>query len=292
MKKSIYAILTTAVLLSISVSGHAQRKVWLIGHRCNSEKMIKYALEDGGNGVEIDISYGKNPDGTDHWCVAHGKHVPLSKCDDKDWMALKTLLNKDYVKNNSKFALLFLDIKTTDKIPELVKYVHQYCPKPQFYIIYGLNLDKISTGAVKDDTIKYLKENLNDHEGFCTQNDGGIQVIMNKLNSLQYPYSQYCYVDGCCIGSFGTFKYVKQAGELRDKREKGKEFCAHTGYWTCQHEGTARRTYTKANCDFAMTECRGLWFTHAWRKCLKNTAIYLNKNGYSIVDNSEKFFWK
>lgn len=292
MKKLIYIIISAVALLSVSVSADAAKKVWLLGHRCNSMKMIQMALEDGANGVEIDISYGKNKDGSDHWCVAHGKHVPLEKCDDSEWMALKTLLAKVNVEtgNFKNFSLLFLDIKSQNKYKELVNYVHQYCPNPKFYIIYGLNLDKIYGGAISDDEIKWLRDNLNDHEGFCTQTDTNVKFIEGKLNALSYPWSQYCYVDGCCVGIFGKFQFVKEAGARRDA---GK-MCARTGYWTCQHVRTARRTYTDAHCDFTMTECRGWGASHAWRWTLKKTHKFLSdsKNGYEMATRSDKFFWK
>ncbi len=293
MKTYFYKAFAAATLLLVSFLSYAGTPVWLIGHRCNSLKMIEYALEDGGNGVEIDVTCG--PTAGKEWCVSHSHFVPESKCDSTEWMSLKSLLNKPLLKDPKKnFCLLYVDVKDTKYISELIDYVHAHCPHPNYYILYGLNLDKISKKHITDEKLKVLKEKLagHDHEAFCTQNDGGIDEIQKALGRTGYPITKYSYVDGCCIGFFGTFSYLKKAAQLRDSNPR--QLCARTGFWTCQRVKDGRNSYLKAHCDFTMCECRGWGGSFAWRRTLEHVHNFLAnpKNGYEMATKSTKFVWE
>lgn len=272
MKNLFYCILAIVAGLFISTNVYAQRPVWLLGHRCNSMSMIEYALEDGANGVEIDVTCGGTKTNGSHWNVAHTKFVPKEKCDDRNWMSLETLLQKDIIKNDPRFCLLYIDVKDTKYIKELVGYVHKtYKYKtPGFYILYGLNLDKMADIPIAN--IKFLTDSLNAHEGFATQSDGDIDGIERILKSVKnpYPIQKYCYINGRCVSFFANSK-LGLLERIASKKKNG-EVAVRSGFWTCQYATHANRAY-QANvfCDLTMVESRGWGATSVFRKALYYT---------------------
>ena len=82
MKRNFLKIYTALICLCISICSTAQpgsaRPVWVVAHACNSPQCLFDALEDGANGVEIDIAtstdyceYGADA----FWSVAHDGFV-------------------------------------------------------------------------------------------------------------------------------------------------------------------------------------------------------------------------
>ncbi len=293
MKNLFYCTLAVVAGLFISTNVYAQRPVWLLGHRCNSLKMIEYALQDGGNGVEIDVTCGGEKTKGSHWNVAHTKFVPKEKCDDRDWMSLETLLQKDIIKNDPRFCLLYIDVKDTKYIKELVGYVHKtYKYKtPGFYILYGLNLEEMKNIPIAD--IKFLTDSLNTHEGFATQQDKDIDGIEKILKSVKnpYPIQKYCYVDGKFTSSFS---YWDKLREIAPKKKNGK-VTVRSGFWTCQHAKHANGAYQdNVFCDLTIVECRGwggsFFFRHAlyytYHTYIKNSAKY----GLKLATRGDNFW--
>ncbi len=83
-------------------------------HRVNNPEQINSVLNNGANGIEIDICYGRNTDNIEDWYVSHSD---LDYCHNSDavsltaWLThLKCLLfnNPSYI---NQFAMLWLDIK-------------------------------------------------------------------------------------------------------------------------------------------------------------------------------------
>ena len=61
MKSNFLRIYTALICLCISFysnaqSGSSARPVWVVAHACNSPQCLFDALEDGANGVEIDVA--------------------------------------------------------------------------------------------------------------------------------------------------------------------------------------------------------------------------------------------
>lgn len=282
-------LLVASLLLFTFSTAYAYRPVWLLGHRCNSEEMIRLALDDGANGVEIDVQCGST--GGSHWCVSHGVFVSEDKCDPSNWMALKVLLKKSLLLTDKRFALLYIDVKDTKYIKELVQYVHKSCPNPPFDIVYGLNLDKMS--SIPDGDIKWMADSLREREGFCTQNDGDIKGIESKLQRLNFPITKYCYVDGNCVSTFATWSYLRKAAQ----KKFSHQLCCRTGFWTCQYATHANGAYQDdVFCDLTIVESRGWGATSAFRWATYYTYHdYIanpGKYGLQLANRETNRFWK
>ena len=87
MKKIISRLAIALVGMFLALSANAQtsdnpRKIWLVAHACNAHRWLQTALEDGANGVEIDVDCPKQISPTATYVdfsVAHDGYVTPEK---------------------------------------------------------------------------------------------------------------------------------------------------------------------------------------------------------------------
>lgn len=296
-----------AVLLFSSICLNAQKPIWLVGHRCNSQKSLAAVLEDGGNGVEIDV---RSCNGGAFWCVDHGVSWAESSCDGKKHLSLKQYLALPELRNE-RFCLLWIDCKHP-YLKELVEYVHANIPediKGKFAIAYSRYALKDINYFVTDNgqlvhILDWLKANLWENEGLSlgwerAQNN----AFKTLLDQHGFPPEKHFFTDG----SFHSKQMTKnsrwcislrKAAEYRD----AKQFCSRVGVWTASTAYDAYwffdPKYANMTCDVVMAECRKtaglvpLIASHTALKYCKLNFLDKNKDKFKIADRTQtkKFF--
>lgn len=295
-----------AVLLFSSICLNAQKKpIWLVGHRCNSQESLAAALEDGGNGVEIDV---RTPNNGAFWCVDHDYAWAESSCDGKKHLSLKQYLELPELKYG-QFCLLWIDCKFPN-LKELVEYVHANIPndiKGQFAITYSrYALSDINyyvmVNGIAVHILDWLKENLWENEGISLGWERNFDEYKALLDQHNFPYEKHFFTDGTWHSKkikSGTRWHtsLKQACTYRD----AGQFCRRVGMWTASTAYDAYwffdPKYANLTCDAVMAECRKtvhIPFTSptALKYCRLS---YIDKNAdkFKVADrNDTKAFFK
>lgn len=296
-----------AVLLFSSICLNAQKPIWLVGHRCNSQASLAAVLEDGGNGVEIDV---RSCNGGAFWCVDHGVSWAESSCDGKKHLSLKQYLALPELRNE-RFCLLWIDCKHP-YLKELVEYVHANIPediKGKFAIAYSRYDLKDINYYVRDNNgyqvhiLDWLKANLWENEGLSLgweRNFVGFKALLDQHN---FPYEKHFFTDGAFHSKQITKNSrwavsLRQAAAFRD----AKQFCCRVGMWTASTAFDAYwffdPKYANMTCDVVMAECRktaGLVpfiASHTALKYCKLNFLDKNTDKFKIAKRSDTFFVK
>ena len=230
MMKNTRVIFTALICcLCISFSSNAQpvpsaRPVWVVAHACNSPQCLFDALEDGANGVEIDVAtstdycrYGAEP----FWSVAHDGFVSPEQMKiynreperianpNTRYVSLEEYL---MLPEMDELSILWLDVKGAgpySAIDVLVQHVHEVLEKRYgkdeygnvdvpYSIIYGAyGLDAMEQrkiyfrpGDKKTDppmVIDWLRDNLWENEGTGLAREGStmFKYAAGTLESLE-----------------------------------------------------------------------------------------------------------
>ena len=289
--QALFAMLLLAVLatgcskedeLNIEESG---RPVWILGHGANCLRTLQSVIEEGGNGVEIDVNTNNYYRGS-FWSVAHDVFVSPETMSalnaylapEDYWVSLETYLN--YAEMD-KICLLWLDNKQINAkyLKELVEYVHEVTDKryngllPPYSIIYEMNyssdLETITTS--NENILEWLSDNLRPNEGINVSweklSEGDDKKISDLFSKYHFPVTKHLFSNGFhnsqLVSRNGTIvKDIEQAHVLRD----GGEFCSRIGFWTAQSawdaywfldkEATIKDgTIVNTDCDVVIVEC-------------------------------------
>ena len=228
MKRNFLKIYTALICLCISICSTAQpgsaRPVWVVAHACNSPQCLFDAIEDGANGVEIDIAtstdyckYGVEA----FWSVAHDGFVSPEQMKiynreperianpNTRYVSLEEYLN---LPEMDELSILWLDIKGAGPyaaMDVLVQHVHEVLEKRYgrdengkvkvpYSIIYGpYGLDAMEQKKIHfrpgDDeanppmVIDWLKDNLWENEGTGLAREGStmFKYASGTLESLE-----------------------------------------------------------------------------------------------------------
>lgn len=171
-------IVVVGILWTINVTAQEiGRPIWIVQHASNSYRCFENAMEDGANGVEIDLwtnkankekdwSVDHGRSGTEYWYYSEAarKSKNAGIKDPKDWYrSLKEYL-EDMVLPNNKISIIWLDMKSYHCADALMRHVHKILEAkgysknnvPPFQIIYGFyNTNHLSavTSERRDDGI-------------------------------------------------------------------------------------------------------------------------------------------
>lgn len=229
MKKNFLRIYTALICLCFPFYSNAQncpsaRPVWVVAHACNSPQCLLDALEDGANGIEIDVAtstdyckYGAEA----FWSVAHDGFVSPEQMEiyNRDpervinpntrYVSLEEYLN---LPEMDELSILWLDVKGAGKyfaIDVLVQHVHEVLearygrdeygnvdvPYSIIYGAYGLDAmeqRKIHFRPGDDETnppmvIDWLRDNLWENEGTGLAREGSTMFTYaaGTLDSLE-----------------------------------------------------------------------------------------------------------
>lgn len=268
------------------VNANAQRPVWVIGHAANSHAILQNAMNDGANGVEIDV---QTYDGK-FWNVSHDYRLSPQELEKPGWkkqgyVSLETYLNFPELKNDN-FCFLYLDIKHSDKgyIKELVEFVHKIVgvntPYAIVYAVYkNEQLDRIVYDEKKKENVPlltWLKENLAPNEGINvgweTPPSNTSEYDKNLFVRMNFPPAKHLFTYGYWNSTVITrgWKRVGYLKTAREYRSQGK-FCSRVGYWTALKSWDAwwfldksAKNNNKTDCDMVMVECRNDVKVPAW----------------------------
>lgn len=297
-----------AVLLFGSICLNAQKPIWLVGHRCNSQASLAAVLEDGGNGVEIDV---RTPNNGAFWCVDHDYSWAESSCDGKKHLSLKQYLELPELKYG-QFCLLWIDCKH-QYLKELVEYVHANIPediKGTFAIAYSryalsdINYYVFDNNGNAMHILDWLKANLWENEGLSLGWERAQNAAFKELlDKHDFPREKHFFTDGAFHSKQITKNSrwaisLRKAAEYRD----AKQFCCRVGMWTASTAYDAYwffdPKYANMTCDVVMAECRktaGLVPLIASHTALKYCRLnYIDKNTdkFKIAKRSDTFFVK
>lgn len=247
MKKVIsrIAIVLSGMFLALSANAQTSenpRKIWVVAHACNAHKWLQTALEDGANGVEIDVDCPKqvNPTSTYvDFSVAHDGYVDPERralfnlrqyiLDDDDlddvslyfYVSLQEYLN---FKEMDYLSILWLDCKCKEpgQVYHLVKEVHRilldrYGSKDlvPFSIIYGVyDMHTLEDAIGSSYSVKYsgtvlidwLRDNLweNEGTGLACEGPAGPYKTKGKLEDLEKFFNGHNFPKGKHFASMGT----------------------------------------------------------------------------------------
>ena len=276
MKKIISRIALVLAGICLTLNAIAQsndnpRRIWLVAHACNCHRWLQTALQDGANGVEIDVNCPLKIDPTATYVdfsVFHGykgRYAPpeyrAKQNKGKDpldyYVSLQEYLNFEEMDN---ISILWLDAKCEEpgQVYHLVKEVHRilidrYGSKEAipFSIIYGLyKMHTLKDVIGNAYSIKYsgtplidwLRDNLWENEGTGLASEGRYgscwtSETLDQLNDFfknhQFPIGKHF----SSVGTGGPFPIrftndmVKSLDTLKNWRDQGK-YCARTGTWT------------------------------------------------------------
>lgn len=227
-------ILMISALLIFATAAFAERPVWIIGHGANYLGSALAALNEGADGVEIDVrakaSYARN-----HWSVTHSQYWTKDECDKgtgKSYVySLKNYLSQSFMQDK-RMRVLWIDVKDEEYIEELVQHVHDCTPNGTPYsIIYNCyKAKKIAPHA------KWLRDNLRNNEGI---NMGSLDIpdVEPLIGDGKIPKEKHYYTIGYYRSSMKNKNQVIEARKMRDDQNK---FCSRVGFWTCDWEREVR----------------------------------------------------
>lgn len=292
------------VLLFSTLCVNAQRPVWLVGHRCNSQKSLQEVLVDGGNGVEIDV---RTPNEGKFWCVDHGYTWSQTSCDGVNHLSLAQYLALPELKNE-QFCLLWIDCKHS-YVKELVEYVHANIPaniKGKFaiaYCRYNLSdLDYYVTDAsgYHMHILQWLKENLWPNEGIGLAWERASNIAFkNLLDQHSFPYEKHFFTDGTWHSKKVTYgSRWAQSLRLASSYRDAKNFCSRVGFWSASTAYDAYwffdRSYGNTNCDVVLAECRETvhipFCSPTALKYCKQDYLDKHQDKFRMAKRDDKFF--
>lgn len=274
MKKIISRIALVLASICLTLNAIAQssenpRRIWLVAHACNCHYWLQTALEDGANGVEIDVDCPTKIDPKATYVdfsVAHDGYASPEYRAEKNrkikdpslrWITLKDYLNFEEM---DKISIIWLDCKCKrpGQVYHLVKQVHnilidRYGSKEAipFSIIYGVyNVytlrDPIGLDYSLSDSgmplIDWLRDNLweNEGTGLACEGPHGPYWTRETLKQLEIFFDGHNFPKGKHFASQGTglpfmtffnMKMVNILVELKKLKEQGR-YCVRTGAWT------------------------------------------------------------
>lgn len=306
MKRFFYLNIMILFLCLCTDANAQTRPVWVIGHAANSHAILQSAMNDGANGVEIDV---QTYDGK-FWNVSHDyrlsrEELEMPKWKNDGYVSLETYLNFPELKKDN-FCFLYLDIKHSDVgyIKELVEFVHKIVGVNTPYVIvyavyYNEQLDKTvideKTGK-QVHLLTWLKENLAPNEGINvgweTPPSSDDEYQKNLFVQKNFPPSKHLFSYGYWNSTVIT-KLWARVGYLktaREYREKGK-FCSRVCYWTALKPWDAwwfldksASSNGKTDCDMVMVECHNDITVPAWSD---KSALEKLIKGYFKTDGEE-----
>lgn len=291
----ISAMIICLLGLSLNTNAQSGRPIWLVGHACNSWQCLHDLIEDGGNGIEIDVHTDEAHKNSD-WSVNHGLPWPFNqKYLDKDernrrnqgrsWQNFYVGLD-EYLRFRElpEINFIWIDVKTGEYLSELIDYVNkilydEYESKGRevpFSILFGV----YSTDHIN----RSIDEKLKIYEGVglaCEGKESGGYATMSIENLKKWlPVSSYHHCSTAGWGVPTWYSYTVESRALRAAKalkDKG-EFCIRTGAWTmtkpvhglqllCSKADDKWDSY-ETECDLVLMECRnefafgGLLGTH------------------------------
>lgn len=231
-----------------------QRPFYVIAHRCNNSGDIKKTLERGANAVECDVHWGEG----NRWCVNHNGFLPLSS------MMLDKWLEEAYSDDTKeKLCFIYLDVKSTEKLSDLVNYVHESTTSliektnRRIPIIYSIDNLKTAEKQFLDNAPK-----LEEWEGFTTDYDNDPYDVNAQFLYIQWKtglgssqFSRFIFSDGISAGCADREKMHKKFIEACNFRDEEKHF-KKTCIWTLEKEDTAK-IYLEIGVDAIMTNAGG-----------------------------------
>lgn len=302
MKKNILKILSALACIFLAFNASAQRPIWVVGHACNSQKCLADAIADGGNGVEIDINSNADSCRTD-WSVNHdGGYLSLSDRNSKndsqrrygEYSDMRYVSLEEYLNfpDMDKIAFLWLDLKTPEYAPQLVKHVHDILlrrygspNKVPFSILYGFYYQNQLTALALDEEtgqnivgLEWYKKYLWENEGLGLAREGSItyKYWTAKLDDLKAFYEKYNFPIGKHVMTNGYgFPYAPPFSwkswistsliQARKWRDSG-QYCVRTGTWSMAKpwhgvqmtiaEDISYHHSWQSECDLILIECR------------------------------------
>ncbi|MBQ0081304.1 MAG: hypothetical protein KBS95_07165 [Alistipes sp.] len=288
MKRKICFNAILIFLCLCTINAKAERAVWVIGHAANSNAILKSALSDGANGVEIDV---RTKDGK-FWNVSHDYNLSPQELEDPKWKNRGYVSLETYLKfpelMNDKFCLLYLDIKHSKVgyIKELVEFVHRVAGvNTPYAIIYAVYYTEELNRLVYDEKKKqmvhlltWLNENLAPNEGINvgweTPPSNDKEYNANLFVQKAFQPSKHLFTYGYWNSTVIT-RHWKRVGYLktaREYRDKGK-FCSRVGFWTALKTWDAwwfldkyASNNGKTDCDMVMVECHNDVVMPPWSK--------------------------
>ncbi len=281
-----YRIALVAVCTFLMVCANAQRPVWLIGHGANWGDSAEKLLNQGGNGVEIDVRckgiiYGEDTKGQ-HWSVAHDMYWPKSECDGKYQYSLEQYLQLNALKD-PRFCLLWIDCKNDEYLKELVEYVHKYIPSDAKYAIVYNAYSKENVRK----NIEWLADNLKPNEGlnFANLSIYDDDCLYDFLRAYDFPANQHFFTRGifslALVGrDSDARKDLTKANELK----ADGEFCSRTGAWTGDN---GHNSYWFLDSEYAGrptdVDLVLAYFSGGWRLPFTKKAVKHTRKNY--IDN-------
>lgn len=281
-------------LNAIAQNNEYPRKIWLVAHACNAHRWLRTALEDGANGVEIDVDCPTKINPTATYVDFSVRHKGYASPEDRDsWnKSIKNPIDyyvslEQYLKfeEMDKISIIWLDCKCKKpgQIFHLVKEVHRiledrYGSKEAvpFSIIYGvynvytlrdpIGLDySLSHSGVP--LIDWLRDNLweNEGTGLACEGPHGPYWTRETLKQLEIFFDGHNFPKGKHFASQGTGlpfklffnrKMLNILVELKKLKEQGR-YCVRTGAWTMGKEEYALQMVTRKK-DYSKsyeTEC-------------------------------------
>lgn len=275
MKKIISRIAIVLAGMFLALNANAQssenpRRIWLVAHACNAHRWLQTAVQDGANGVEIDVNCADKIDPTATYVdfsVYHGHQGGY--CDPayraKQNRGIKNPLDyyvslEEYLKfeEMDNISILWLDAKCKNPVQvyHLVKEVHRiledrYGSKElvPFSIIYGVYKmytlrDNIGNTVMYPNVplIDWLRDNLWENEGINLACEGphGPYGTSETLEDLKKFFNGHNFPKGKHFASQGTglpfmtffnMKMVNTLVELKKMKEQG-QYCVRTGAWS------------------------------------------------------------
>ncbi|MBQ0085535.1 MAG: hypothetical protein KBS65_04760 [Prevotella sp.] len=282
MKKNFFRICIVLVCLSCTFNASAKnsqtgRPVWVLAHACNSHQSLMDALEDGANGVEIDIHSNDENKYID-WSVNHGMKFPYKEeyldpvtRKARNEAEHRTNTNKCYVSleeylkfpEMEEISVLWLDIKNQN-IEDIVIYVHSVLEKiykdPSeipYSIIYGKYYVEDLFHQMSSPTgesccaIEWLRDNLWENEGTGLSREGSLNFtystlslddLQKKFDQYNFPKEQHLMTNGFGWPYFPVFYRGSEVHntliDAKERKESGT-YCGRTGAWSMEqaHHG-------------------------------------------------------
>ncbi len=223
----------------------AARPLYVVAHRCNSPSLLTDALNRGANAIEFDVRYGKPVAGADPaWFVEHDfANVGSTKL--SDWLdAARTLAER-----NPHWALLYVDIKTAERLDELKRLLREKLPAA-IQILYSMG-NYADRGAF--DNVLPLEAN----EGLSIDYHTNVQEVKDYFVSK--GISRCWFGIGLNAGMSEASKPMlltasKEAVQVRNTTSQLAKTCV----WTFESESSIRRYFDKVRVDAVLVNPRAI----------------------------------
>lgn len=279
MKKIISRIAIVLAGMFLALNANAQsnenpRRIWLVAHACNAHRWLQTAVQDGANGVEIDVNCADkiSPTATSVDISVNHKAKYYSPKDREainrgiknridHWVSLQEYLNFEEM---DKISILWLDLKPEKpgQVFHIVKEVHRILedrygsreavPFSIIYGVYRMNTLKNPIGLDYSlshsgmPLIDWLRDNLweNEGTGFACEGRHGpywtretLEELKNFFNGHNFPKGKHfaCQGTGLPFRMFFNKRMINTLVQLKNWRDDGS-YCVRTGAWTMGKE--------------------------------------------------------